>query len=172
MGDYTIWNPETRRVLRSGTSSKPELQVREGEMLLEGVALDDTKWQFDENDQPVEISPSIPQDELLVMINRERQKRIEKGKDFNGIWLTGSDRDQTILMALGRKAEKLKNAGINDAVIPFRDGLNVVHLLTPDEMLELEDIGAQYVSACYQAAWALKDMAVIPQEVHADEHWP
>jgi hypothetical protein len=112
------------------------------------------------------------QAELAIDVNRERERRMLAGRVFAGVHVTGSDRDQTILLGLDRKAEKLKAAGVTDPVIPFKDGSNVIHQLTPDELMEIADLGSTYVSAIYEASWAIKALPVIPQDVTSDERWP
>lgn len=105
-------------------------------------------------------------------INRERNKRLETGKDFGGVWLQCRDSDIALLTGLSRKAERLKAQGIEDAVILFKDGKNVEHTLTPDKVLELEDQSMEYVSAVAEASWALKKMDPVPADLEDDQYWP
>lgn len=170
--DYTVWDPTTGKIKRSGNATKPEEQAREGEEVYIGEALDDTKWTFDlKTKEPIEVPPEIPRDELSKEVNRERQKRIEAGHDFNGIFVTGSDTDIMNLtnMALGAQIR----LGMGDtSTIIFRDGNNVDHELTPQQMLELWMAASQYASSIYQKSWDIKKMDKIPQDISEDKYWP
>lgn len=177
MFEYTLWDAHTGKGVSRHISAVLH-DPPEGLRRHDGARLGD-EYAFDiETGVPYLADPVPTQAELKAAVNRERDRRIETGKDFGGIRLTGSDRDQKNLMALGRKAEKLKAAGVTDPVIPFRDGHDVIHWLTPDQMLDLEEEGFAFVSACYQAAWLLKDGPPgvegyeIPQEVAANQYWP
>lgn len=172
MVEYTVWNTTTREVYSVG-NCLGEKECPEGHAVHYGEKVPWETHVFGEDDLPVErTSPRLlDADEFSANVNRERQRRIETGKDFDGIWLTGSDKDQANLMGLGRKAEKLTAAGVTAPVIPFRDGLNVIHWLTPEQMTDLEDQGAYYVSLCYQASWAIKEMS--PLTDYTDDNlWP
>jgi hypothetical protein len=110
-------------------------------------------------------------------INAERERRILTGTtvEIAGIGpvpLQGRPEDQINLLALKDTARDLKAAGVSAPVIPFRDGNNVIHMMTPDQMIEATDKGKLHVSAVYQAAWDLKAMEPIPADFADDKWWP
>ena len=171
---YTVWEVATREIVGGGASVKGNAFVPEGCAIWEGEALSNETHTFDEDGLPVlRQSPRLKTgDELARLINCERQRRIEVGKDFGGIWVTGSDRDQVNLLALKDTARDLQAAGIDAPIIPFRDGNNVEHMLTAGQIIDLANAGKAYVSAIYQASWTLKAMDPIPQDVKSDVRWP
>lgn len=111
------------------------------------------------------------QNELRIDVNRERTRRLVAGAVFDGIRLTGSDDDIRNLTNLALGAQLRLMTG-DTTLTTFRDGDNADHQLTPLQMLELWQQSSAYVSALYQASWALKAMEVIPEEFADDQHWP
>jgi hypothetical protein len=172
--EYTLWNIETREVYSTGVSVVNKAVAPEGHQVHYGERVDFETHIFGDDDLPVPRSAprAIPADEASVLVNRERQRRIEVGKDFGGVWVTGSDRDQVNLLALKDTAKDLQAAGIDAAVIPFRDGNNIEHILTAAEIIDLANAGKMYVSAIYQASWALKAMDPFPVDYTDDAYWP
>lgn len=114
---------------------------------------------------------------LHVAVNAERDRRILAGVavevvGIGPIPLQGRPADQINMMALSDTARELQTAGITAPIIPFRDGDNVEHILTAAQMLEANNKGKQWVSAVYQASWAIKAMDPLPADVTADHFWP
>lgn len=127
-------------------------------------------------------SAGAPTEQELALLQRqaitaERDRRIALGTTvtiagYGAVPLQGRATDQINLIALGDTARDLVAAGVTDPVIPFRDALNVIHNLTPTQVLDLVKKGKAVVSAIYVAAWALKDGATIPSNFTHDTHWP
>lgn len=110
-------------------------------------------------------------------VNAERDRRLAMGAtvDVTGIGpipVQGRAADQINLMALGDTAKDLIAAGVTDPIIPFRDGDNVIHDLTPEQVAEMARKGKEAASAIYAASWALKDSGYIPDDYADDRHWP
>lgn len=110
-------------------------------------------------------------------VNAERDRRINAGATisvtgYGDIPVQGRPGDQINLIALGDTAKELAAAGQTGAVIPFRDTNNVVHDLTPDQVIEMVATAKQHVSAIYAASWALKDAESVPIDYDNDQHWP
>jgi hypothetical protein len=88
------------------------------------------------------------------------------------VLLRGGSGDQINLIALSDTAKELIEAGHGSMLLAFRDGDDVVHQLTPAQVLEMSRKGKAAASAIYSASWALKDAAVIPLDFSDDKHWP
>jgi len=109
-------------------------------------------------------------------VNEERDRRLYAGSvvavtGYGNVPLQGRPNDQTNLIALEVSAMQLVAAGLT-VPINFRDAENVMHSLTPAQMLELAQKGKQAASAIYAAAWALKDGAAIPADFADAQYWP
>ena len=94
-------------------------------------------------------------------VDRERQRRVIAGKTINGVAVTGRDEDARNLTHLALAAKLRIGSGDTTITTTFRDGNIVDHDLTPPEMLALWQGSAAYVSALYEASWALKAMEPI-----------
>tara|TARA_R110002020_G_scaffold95937_11_gene230139 strand:+ start:350 stop:757 length:408 start_codon:yes stop_codon:yes gene_type:complete len=117
------------------------------------------------------------QGRLRKAVTAERDRRLNAGTvvtvtGYGDIAVQGRATDQINLIALGDTARDLQAAGVTAAVIPFRDGYDVIHQLTPSQMAEAVQKGKQAASAIYAAAWALKDAATVPADFADDQHWP
>ncbi len=124
-----------------------------------------------------EFSPPAPPAPTADQVNAERERRILTGKAVSvtgvgDVLLQGRPEDQVNMLGLKDTARDLKAAGVTAAVIPFRDGDNIVRMFTPDQMIEAVDKGKQHVSAVYQAAWALKELDPIPADYADYAYWP
>lgn len=173
--DFTAWMAATGEIDCFGRAVEGSLFSTDDRKIYWGEKVNPETHIFDTKTELPILRPTprlISQAHLLIEVNRERDRRLEAGKDFGGIWVTATERDKTNIMALSRMAEKLKVQGVTDAVIPFKDGKNVIHTLTPDQMIDLEDVGLAYLSEIYQASWKLKEMEPLPQDVTSDVHWP
>jgi len=114
---------------------------------------------------------------LHARVNAERERRIGMGHlvdvtGYGGVPVQGRSQDQINLLALKDTARDLSEAGVTSAVIPFRDGDNTDHMLTPAQMIEVANKGKSAASAIYQAAWAIKAMDPLPEDVTDDALWP
>lgn len=65
--------------------------------------------------------------------------------------------DQTNLISMSVKAERLVADGVTDPVMPFRGEKNVDHLLAPADMVAMTDAAQAHILAIYQQSWARKD---------------
>ena len=106
-----------------------------------------------------------------AQVNAERERRILVGATFYGVAVTGDPQTVTNLANLGLGASIRLGAGDTTTVTPYRDADNVVHELTPMQMLGLWQAAASYVSLLYQKSWALKEMEIIPQDYTDDSYW-
>lgn len=170
---WTRWNATTGEVIETGDFPRPP-KAAEGEKIYAGQELPGDEWTFDiETEEPIaRTSPRPKTDaELNGLINRERTRRIERGKTIEGIRVTGSDKDIMNLTNLAMGAQLRLAMGDQTTTI-FRDGDNVDHELTPAQVLGLWQEASQQVSAIYQASWAIKAMNPIPQNVASDDLWP
>lgn len=110
-------------------------------------------------------------------VNVERRRRLDEGKGFTVSWqsepihITGRAEDEPVLLALLMRAQGYKAAGVTAPVLSYRDGQNVSHTLTPDQMIEMVMAGMNWFEAVMKASWTMKD-AGIPSDYTADAHWP
>lgn len=147
--------------------------------------LSGSEWEdrFDKRiDVEVGSLPLVPEDPVVFQpedahVNDERDRRLAIGatvevEGYGPVPVQGRQADQTNLLALKDTARDLEEAGVTDAVIEFRDGANVLHLLTPAQMKDLANKGKAAASEIYSASWALKDNPPIPADYAADAYWP
>ena len=109
--------------------------------------------------------------------NAERDRRLALGTvvtvtGYGDIPLQGRPADRINLLALKDTARDMHAAGVTDPVLPFRDGANADHMLTPQQMIELADRGKVAASAIYAATWAIKALDPRPDDVTDDALWP
>ncbi|MBW3099272.1 hypothetical protein, partial [Pseudohoeflea coraliihabitans] len=110
-------------------------------------------------------------------VNAERTRRLLAGKAFNvtgygTVHPDGSIATQTILNRQAAKAKAMQADNDASASLVFRDVQNVIHQLTPSQMLELVDLGSAWVEATYKASWDIKDMNPIPADYADVKRWP
>ena len=75
------------------------------------------------------------------------------------------------------RASGYKAAGVTDPVLRIRAGDNVIHMPTPDQMIELVSGAMTWVEQVMAASWAMKDgtapfEAGIPDDYTNDTYWP
>lgn len=104
-------------------------------------------------------------------VNKERQRRILAGTTVDGVRVTGSDNDTRNLMVLALGAQLRLAGGDNETITTFRDADNVDHDLTPEQVLNLWQKSAAFVSMLYQKSWAIKALESIPSDYTKDKHW-
>jgi len=119
----------------------------------------------------------VTQDQLRVAVNAERNRRVLKGKSFDvsgydPVRIAGDDTTVQNLQALAFAAQRRLSQGVTDNVTSFRDEDDVIHQLGDSQLLDLWAKGSEYVSACFQAAWTLKDGESIPEDYQKDTYWP
>nr|WP_296429721.1 DUF4376 domain-containing protein [Roseovarius sp. BRH_c41] len=111
-------------------------------------------------------------------VNSERDRRVVAGATFTIAGLgdvrsLGRDVDKTNLQALGFAASLRIAGGDVTTITQFRDADDVIHDMTPPQVLSLWSQASAYVSAVFQASWAIKDdPAGIRADYTADEYWP
>lgn len=170
---FSLWNLETREIGPTGIVSGEKKDIPEGWAVFYGAEIDRDTHVMGEDGLPVPRSTPKPMTEVefSIAVNRERQRRLEAGKDFGGVWVTGSDREQVLLLALKDTARDLIADGDIQPAIPYRDALNVEHLLTAPKFIEIADAGKAYVSEIYMASWKIKAMAT-STDFTSDNLWP
>lgn len=113
-------------------------------------------------------------------ITRERDRRIEAGFDvsltgFTGtVALQGRPEDKQNLHGLFSAAQ-MRIAQNIPGVMVFRDRNNVVHSLSPAQMIELWYKGGAWIERQYKNAWNLKDLIEAGMDVSDyadDQYWP
>lgn len=125
-----------------------------------------------------EHAPVIEDAPTADDVKRERESRELAGSTFTPagygapIRLAGDDRTARNLMARAGNARDAIAAGETGAVFAWRDENNVVHNLTPAQLLDLFRQASMYVDAVSRASWALIDNPPIPEDYAADERWP
>lgn len=112
-----------------------------------------------------------------TFVNRERDRRIAAGTTvtvtgYGDIPLQGGERDQTNLLGLVAAAQVRLAGGDSTTLTRFRDAQNVDHMLTPTQIIEMWSKGAAWISANYEASWAIKALDPIPADYADDERWP
>lgn len=108
-------------------------------------------------------------------INEERERRIVAGAAFavpgiGSVPVTGRDEDIRNLQGLGMAALLRVSSGDTTTITAFRDAADAMHDMTPPQVLALWQASASYVSAIYQASWAIKADANLDHT--ADANWP
>lgn len=88
------------------------------------------------------------------------------------VYVQGRDKDSRNVQGLVTAAQLRIGAGDTTTITEFRDGSNVMHDLTPPQVVELWQKSAAYVSAVYGASWAIKDGDTISADFRDDERWP
>jgi hypothetical protein len=93
------------------------------------------------------------------------------------VLLTGRPDDRTVYHTLLTRAEKAKAAGVTDPIHRMRDGDNVMHQLTPDQVIELIEAGIAWFEQVKATSWDMKDGTGdfpdgVPADFTDDSHWP
>ena len=123
-------------------------------------------------------TPPTPQD-----VNAERERRLEYGAAFtvagvaDPIPLQGRSFDQTVYLALLMRAQGFKAAGVTTAALNVRAGDDVIHSLTPDQMMSLVMQSMTWFESVMAISWAMKDSTGaftggIPTDYTDNAHWP
>lgn len=117
-----------------------------------------------------------------AMVNIERDRRIILGSTFTvsgygPVSITGRERDQIVLISRLVAAQSLKAAGVTAPSLIIRGSDNINHLLTPDQMIELVQLGAAWIEDVMKVSWDMKDAtgafpAGIPADYTNDIYWP
>lgn len=129
---------------------------------------------------PVAEPEAPPTEDPVVtaqMVNAERDRRVALGATvqidgYGTVPLQGRLQDQTNLLGLVTAASLRVAAGDTATTTKFRDAANVDHDLTPPQIVEMWSKGAAWISAVFEASWALKAADPIPLDYAANSHWP
>lgn len=111
-------------------------------------------------------------------VNKHRSKLILKGSTFSlssgkTIRIQGDQQTRENLDALALAANLRLARGVTKHVTPYRDADNVIHRLSPMEVLELWQFAASFVEAVYAASWEIKDDPNgISPDFKDDPRWP
>lgn len=131
-----------------------------------------------------ERPPKPPKPALTVAdLKKERDRRVDAGSSFSipgvadPIPVPGKQPYREVIQAKFSAAQGFKAQGVTDASVLFRDGANVMHYLTPDQMLALCLQSMQWYEAVMVAYWAMKDgtgdfTEGIPDDFADDKWWP
>jgi hypothetical protein len=134
------------------------------------------EWVIEAVPEPEPPAPPPPPDSASV--NAERDRRVTAGSTFDvagygPVRIRGTADDTRNLQALAFAAQLRMAQGDVTHITKFCDDDNVIHDLTPPQILDLWSQGAAYVSAIYAASWVLKDGPDgIPADYADDVHWP
>ena len=118
------------------------------------------------------IIPAYIETVTNQQINEERKRRKELGIIYNGIYLRGDPDDRENLSNLYNIAQVRLTQGDNTTVTNYMDGNNVVHQLTPQEIVDCYLAGLQYISEIYSASWSIKAMNRENLDHTSDSLWP
>lgn len=114
---------------------------------------------------------------LKQQINNHREKLIVSGcnvsiANVGTVYVTGTQEDVRNVAGLGQGAIVRIMTG-DETTVDFRDGNNNMFTLTPQQMLELWQKSAGYISAIYQSSWNIKEMDPIPTDyISNTSYWP
>lgn len=105
-------------------------------------------------------------------INEERDRRVKLGCVIDGVYLRGDVKDRENLSNLSQISQLRLSQGDTTTITRYKDGNNVVHELTPVEVVNLWVGGISYIDGVYQASWAIKDADRSGVDHTDDSLWP
>ena len=111
-----------------------------------------------------------------AQIDAERDRRLRAGQiitvtGYGDVAIQGRQQDMVTYANLAMRAAQRVQAG-DTTPMQFRDRDDVIHSLTPAEMVELMNKAGEAATQIYAASWVLKDSDPIPQDYTDDTHWP
>lgn len=123
------------------------------------------------------FSPPAPKPITPDAVTAERERRLKAGTvitlaGYGNIAVQGRQQDMISYMALRDQARTLAANGETQSVLQFRDRDNVMHSLTPQQVIDLVGAGQAYASDVFAASWVLKDADPIPHDYADDAYWP
>lgn len=110
-------------------------------------------------------------------VNRERDRRVREGliasiPGYGNVPLDGDEITIRNLQGLALAAQLRLSQGNTTTITQFRDRDNVIHDLSPSQVLLLWQLGSNHMESLFQSAWALKDNPNgIPMDYNDDTHW-
>ena len=119
------------------------------------------------------LFPATPQD-----VNDEREVRIRNGKAFKvagyGSTISAGCDEKTRAELRDQKDDAKERIELgHDELMPWRDRDNVIHWLSPEQMVGLWRLVTAYVRDVHIASWAIKDdKKGISANFAKDKHWP
>lgn len=119
---------------------------------------------------------ALDQSKAAREVDAERDRRVLLGSTFtvsgyaNPIRLAGDPQTRENLINQKDVAKDLIESG-SSTPMPWRDENNTIHMLTPEQVVELWRQATMFVSVLYQRAWALKDNPPIPEDFREDIYW-
>lgn len=109
-------------------------------------------------------------------VNENRARLIAAGTDVSIanhglVALQGRPEDQASLQGLAFGAQLRLSQGDNTTLTLFLDRENVPHELTPSQMIELWQKGADFMTAMYARSWIIKKMDPFVTDAENPELW-
>lgn len=120
--------------------------------------------------------PAPPPAVTSEQVNAERERRLDAGTvisvaGYGDIPVEGRLKDQIAYLGVLSAARDAASGGGQPANLKFRDRDNVMHSLTPAQMVALMTAARSYAQRIYEASWILKDQTPIPQDYQSDTYW-
>lgn len=123
------------------------------------------------------------QAQLAQQVKAHRDQLISAGSSFpvtglaEPIPLTGRAKDQGIYLGLLMRAQGYKAVGETGPVMTLRDGDDVIHSLTPDQMIELVSQAMSWFEDVMKFSWSMIDgqppfETGIPADFGEHPDWP
>jgi hypothetical protein len=114
--------------------------------------------------------------EFRDSINVKRFEIISAGVDveitgYGTVALQGRPEDQMSLQGLAFGAQLRMSMGDSSTQMDFLDRNNTLHKLIPEQMIELWQKGAGFVSAVYARSWAIKEMDYATTDINDPSLW-
>lgn len=146
-----------------------------------GELVELTPEEIEEKNRPP--APEEIQAERLRDIKEEMQRRIDKGSAFavrgvvDPIPVPGVQPYREIINAKLTASQGFAAQGVTDPIVLFRDGNNINHMLTPQQMIALCIQSMRYYEGVNKVYWDMKDgvgdfASGIPADFSNDEYWP
>lgn len=109
-------------------------------------------------------------------VNVKRAELLAEGTDvvvtgYGVVALQGRPDDQTLIQGLAFGAQLRVSLGDLATQMPFLDRQNILHLLTPIQMIEVWRKGAAFVSAVYEQSWVIKKMDPVLTDLEDANVW-
>ncbi|WP_422028181.1 hypothetical protein [Roseovarius sp.] len=184
-----LYDPETQTLYRNQSEAKklglpkvstaPRPDVDAGQVAVRDdmpTEQGDGSWRFEWTVERMSDT------EIKRAVNVERDRRVAAGTTvavtgYGDVPVQGGVSDQINMIALDATAKSLKASGETGAIIPFRDAVDIMHDLTPDQMIELVAKSKQVATAIYAVSWDMKDgtgdfTGGIPTDFTDDSYWP
>lgn len=112
-----------------------------------------------------------------VVVDEERGARLKKGlvvsvDGYGDVAVRGGSNELATLTSLALRAFILSSRGKPPASFVYRDRDNIVHDLSPDQVIDLWERASGFAEDAFKASWKIKDQPEIPDNVRKDSQWP